>query len=215
MRKKQIETPFAPTWPWMQLANGGAYVFGDGPHDLTGFRVEHVAHALSQINRYTGHSRFPYSVAQHSVFVSKLLDFDPRLAMLGLAHDAHEIIIGDIGTPMKLALRAAGAGEVLEKLEADADKVMLALFGAEPVKDAFEAEAIKRADLIALATEYRDVMEKRHDWNLPHRPNPTKLRPMTAQSAASLFMRRYRQLKRQLGTKPSKWRRSNVDAQRP
>jgi len=201
MRKKHIETPYKPTVPWMQLANGGAYVFGEGPHDLSGFTVDYVALALSQINRYTGHSRFPYSVAQHSVFVSKLLDFDPRLAMLGLAHDAHEAIIGDISTPLKLQIRAAGAGHVLEKLEADADAVMYPLFGLEPPKSSFEAEAIKRADLVALATEYRDVMAKRHDWNLLHAPHPTKLKAQSASAAAMLFMRRYRQLKRQLGIK--------------
>jgi 5'-deoxynucleotidase YfbR-like HD superfamily hydrolase len=204
MRKQIVEAPYKPAQPWMQLVNGGAYVFGEGDHDLNGFTVEHVAIALSQINRYTGHSRFPYSVAQHSVFVSKLLDFDPRLAMLGLAHDAHEAIIGDISTPLKQQIRAAGAGHVLEKLEADADAIMFRLFGVAAPAAGFETEAVKRADLVALATEYRDIMAKRHDWNLLYAPHPAKLKAQSASCAAMLFMRRYRQLKRHLGISTAK-----------
>ncbi|WP_157066526.1 metal-dependent phosphohydrolase [Hyphomicrobium sulfonivorans] len=199
----------------MQLANGSAYVFGNGPHDLHGLRIEHVAHALSQINRFTGHTREPYSVAQHSVFVSKLLDFDPRLAMLGLAHDAHEIIIGDIGTPLKLALKAEGAAGILGLLEAQADAVLYPLFGVNPTASDFDREAIKRADLVALATEYRDLMVRRHDWNLPHPPSRTKIVPVPAHIAAQQFMRRFRQLKRQVSVKPSSGRRNDVGTKRP
>lgn len=66
--------------------------------------IECVAHSLSQINRYTGHTPWPYSVAQHSWLIAKYLfetTGDPTIAMQGLHHDDHEIIIGDISSPVK------------------------------------------------------------------------------------------------------------------
>jgi len=47
--------------------------------DLAHFREEDVrlpdiSHSLAIINRFTGHSRCPYSVAQHSVMVSKIIE---------------------------------------------------------------------------------------------------------------------------------------------
>lgn len=66
--------------------------------------VHCVAHALSQINRYTGHTSYPYSVAQHAYLVAEYLlaiTNDPVIAMCGLHHDDHEIVIGDISSPVK------------------------------------------------------------------------------------------------------------------
>lgn len=205
MRKIKVgREQFVPPFPWMQLANDAAYVFGDTGHDLAGFKIEHVAKALSQINRYTGHTAWPYSVAQHSVLVSKLLDFDPRLAMLGLAHDAHEVIIGDISSPLKGAFARRGLERALLDLQEDADEVVFPLFGVTWTDSDFEEQAVKRADMVALATEVRDLMVKRHAWKLPYPPHHTKIKKMTAGEAERAFMRRFRQLKRALNTEKPK-----------
>lgn len=58
-----------------------------------------VAHHLSQINRYTGAARHPFSVAQHSVLVSYLLP--PSYAFDGLWHDFPEYIVQDVNSPLK------------------------------------------------------------------------------------------------------------------
>lgn len=66
--------------------------------------LEDIAHALSQICRYNGHtSRFD-SVAEHAVFVSKRLErkhHPVETQLLGLHHDDHEAYLGDVVRPLK------------------------------------------------------------------------------------------------------------------
>jgi hypothetical protein len=61
-------------------------------------RLPDISHALSLISRFTGHSKCPYSVAQHSVMVSRLTL--PENALWGLLHDASEAYLGDVATPL-------------------------------------------------------------------------------------------------------------------
>ena len=66
-------------------------------------RIEDIAHHLSMLCRWGGAVREFYSVAQHSVRVSRLCD--PSDALWGLLHDAAEAYVGDMIRPMKDALR--------------------------------------------------------------------------------------------------------------
>lgn len=61
--------------------------------------IDNVAHVLSQTNRYNGHTRFPYSVAQHSVLLSKMVP--EKLQKAALIHDFSEFIFGDLIWPLK------------------------------------------------------------------------------------------------------------------
>lgn len=60
--------------------------------------IEDIAHALSMQCRFSGHSRFFYSVAEHSVECCKLAS-DFKLE--ALMHDAAEAYLHDMVSPLK------------------------------------------------------------------------------------------------------------------
>jgi hypothetical protein len=85
---------------WLQTYTGLAYWPLDPRADEV--RIEDIAHALSQLCRYTGHCKRFYSVAEHSVHVSRLVP--PEHALTGLLHDATEAYINDLNRPLKYQL---------------------------------------------------------------------------------------------------------------
>ncbi len=58
-----------------------------------------MIHSLSQINRYTGQADWPYSVAQHSINLYKLVPTPLRKA--ALVHDFGESWFNDLASPVK------------------------------------------------------------------------------------------------------------------
>lgn len=117
--------------------------------DPADIAIEDIAHSLANQCRFTGHvSRF-YSVAQHSVHVSKIVA--PHLALAALLHDASEAYLSDVSRPIK---RQPEFGVVYKAAE---ERLMLAVvlrFGLHwPLDD-----EIHWADDVLLRTEQRDLM---------------------------------------------------------
>jgi len=107
--------------------------------------IRDVAHALARINRYTGHSDEPLSVAQHSVLVSELAP--PEARAWGLLHDAAEAYLGDWSTPVKAQLVAL-CPAVQAWLD-EWDDAIATAFGVE-------RRSVKAADVAACLAERRD-----------------------------------------------------------
>lgn len=108
-----------------------------------------IAHTLSQINRWGGHTRFPYSVAQHSCLVAARLA--PAKQAWGLMHDSTEAYMGgDIVSPIKRNIPD------LVALEAGIARAICTRFGLP--EGCLEDPDVKHADLSVLAWEYRDLM---------------------------------------------------------
>jgi hypothetical protein len=109
--------------------------------------IEDVAHSLSQMCRFLGHTDGFYSIAQHSVLVSELV---PRQdALWGVLHDASEAFLCDLPAPIKRDPEM-GFYRIAE------DRLMRAIcrkFGLRPEMPA----SVMAADKVALATEFRDV----------------------------------------------------------
>ncbi|MEY2688424.1 MAG: hypothetical protein RL375_2622 [Pseudomonadota bacterium] len=172
-------TPTILTW------SGKSFDF-TRPHG-GGIDIFTIAHALSQLCRFTGHTRSFYSVAQHSVAVSHLVPAEHALA--GLLHDAAEAYIGDVSAPLKMLLPDYKA------IERRVEAAVLAHFGIGPDLH----PSIKRADLIMLATEQVQLMPVTPDiWSWQDSgdigPLDEEIVPLDPVMARRAFMNRFAQL---------------------
>jgi 5'-deoxynucleotidase YfbR-like HD superfamily hydrolase len=155
--------------------------------DLANFREDDVrladiAHALSLINRFTGHTTAPYSVAQHSVLVSKIVE--QQHALWGLMHDASEAYLGDVSTPLKMMLPN------YRELEDHVQRTIATKFGMRwPVP-----HEVKEADLRALLAEKRDIVPGGHEFGIALDPVAGEVVVLDWKDAKQQFIDRFKEL---------------------
>ena len=179
---------------WMATASGRQFwPLDPRPEEVN---ILDIAHALARLCRFGGHvACLHYSVAQHSVLVSEIVEQDlaaSRLAFAGLLHDAAEAYVQDIVQPVKRALRDYAA------VEASVARAIGAAFGVDPA--AFEHELVKHADLIACSTEKRDVMSRSSSQLWPDleavEPRAAVIEPWPTLLAEARFLERFTVLSR-------------------
>lgn len=124
---------------WIQTNSGHRFDFKNLSHEAV--HVRDIAHALSHVCRFVGHTRVFWSVAQHSLLTSYLVP-NP-FALEALLHDASEAYCQDIPTPLKALLPDYMA------IEDSVDRLVREVFNLPPSK----SPEVKRADMMALAME--------------------------------------------------------------
>lgn len=168
---------------WLQTYTGLS--FDPINPDVNTINVMDIAHSLSLQCRFNGHCLFFYSVAEHSVRVSKVLR-KKRDRLWGLLHDASEAYVSDVIRPVKEHLPE------YVKIEEKVQEAIAKRFNLPwPMP-----EAVKHADDILLMTERRDILLPTIDpWKLDDvEPLADIIRPWTPQEAMLSFLHTFNEL---------------------
>lgn len=169
--------------PVIETINGTYFDFTD-PHKHD-YPIEEIAHALSNLCRFTGHITSFYSVAQHSILVSRLLPDHLRLA--GLLHDAAEAYLGDVSSPLKALIPA------YKILEHEVEWAIDSKYGTR--LDPRDKGLIKLADTRLLVTERRDLLpaSDHRAWDIFSHIEPlvNTITPMPPHKARAVFLKEY------------------------
>ncbi|KKK62257.1 hypothetical protein LCGC14_3006120, partial [marine sediment metagenome] len=155
------------TQDWFQTYTGHAFpLFDFKPAD---FIIEDIAHSLANLCRYNGHTKFFYSVSQHSVYVyeclKKVLNIESKkLLLTGLLHDAAESICGDMISPVKHHPIMRPYVDWINHVERGLAEQFDISYPFPPI--------IKRADNIVLATEKEQITHQPppRPWTLVEEP---------------------------------------------
>ena len=186
-------------YPNMALSGGGGLeVFDPNPDD---FDLEDIAWGLSRQCRFAGQIRRDiefYSVAQHSVEVADWVSHyyrmqvtpnDPKTArnqlltvLEALLHDATEAYLSDVVSPVKRTYTFEG----YRGIEANLDVALRGKYGL-PLR---MSPLVKRADMIMLATEKRDLMKEgiATDWGELPPPRKEPVIPLGITESKELWL---------------------------
>lgn len=146
-------------------------------------RLSDIVWSLSRLPRFLGHTNgIPYTVLRHSVLVHDLAPEDCRRE--ALAHDFSEALGADIPSPLKALLPDYCV------IEQRIEQVLARKF---KLRYPYPA-AVKTADLVALATEMKQLTNRR-DWrDLPLGPAKVTIELWDEQRTRDEFMKRWNKL---------------------
>ena len=131
--------------PLILLSSGNYFSYKDIKSNK--YLIEDIAHGLSHVCRFAGHTERFYSVAEHCYHASYVIE-DQQFALDALMHDASEAYLGDIPRPLKALLPEYV--EIEKQVEAEIAKEFNLTY---PM-----SEAVKLVDIRLLATEKQLVM---------------------------------------------------------
>lgn len=142
--------------------------------------IHDVAHALSLQCRFTGHVKWFYSVAEHSVRVAEKCPPEDRL--WGLLHDAAEAYLVDLARPVKHQPAMWAYRDAEYKLMS----AVCTRFQLHPEQPA----SVTEADHRMLVTEASCLMNHHPDWlrDWPYQPYEEVIHPMNPFEAERRFL---------------------------
>lgn len=171
--------------PYMAI-HGGARVDLIEP-DPACFEVESLAFALAREHRYCGNYG-EYSVAQHAVLVSQVVDLlggEQSVILAGLHHDDSEAVTGDLPSPVKVLCPD------FKELENRVNKAISLRFGGLD----FHHTLVTRADYLVFSGEVHYLIPRINRCNYPavqrpplHLVVPTDLEVWSADRAEKQFL---------------------------
>jgi len=139
---------------WIETYTGRSFY----PLDprVSDVHIDDIAHALSMLCRFGGHTEYFYSVAEHSVNVAECLYAwynDPKLALKGLLHDGSEGYLVDMPSPIKPYVTN------YKTLERGVQDAVYTRFTGIPTEG--DEISIKGADTFMLYVEASQLMRKK------------------------------------------------------
>jgi hypothetical protein len=156
-------------------------VFNPKPEEID---IHDIAHALAMCTRFNGHLKYYYSVAEHSIALSRLASKGNKLA--ALLHDASEAYLSDVPRPIKQFIPN------LAKIDDQLSTVILNKYGIKSIP-----EEVKHLDRAICLAEADDSGHPTKDWGENHDVYGTvdfKPQYLTWQQAERDFLARFKEL---------------------
>lgn len=167
---------------WIQSYNGIKFDLINTTKDM--IDINDIAHALSLICRFNGHCKEFYSVAQHCVLMSELIE--PEFALEALLHDASEAYIADLVRPIKPYVGDYGIIEA---------NLMQSIYRAFGMDLTFECnDKVKVADNRMLFTEKAQITKHQLDWGWSAEPYDITITCWSPAEAETRFLNRFNEL---------------------
>lgn len=189
----------SPARAWQRMLSGRRLDLLDpSPLDV---EIEDIAHGLARVARWNGQtsSRYPFSVAQHSLVVEELAGrLRPNLRteqrLIALLHDAPEYVIGDMISPFKAML-----GDGYKEIETRLERAIHTRFSLPPETPITLHRLIKRADRMCAWLEAGQIagFSKQESDKLFLTPPPDLqmvIIPVSPKQAQAAFLRRFHEL---------------------
>jgi 5'-deoxynucleotidase YfbR-like HD superfamily hydrolase len=146
--------------------------------------IKDIAHALSNVCRFGGHSCKHYSVAQHSVLASYIVSDEFKLC--ALMHDATEAYIGDMVSPLKAVIPQ------FKEIEQNLWEVIAKKYNLPK----YLPEEVKLADMQMLKAEKKYLLPETDPWDFLEGIRETNLyiEPWTSEYSNWRFMQSFKEL---------------------
>lgn len=189
---------------WVQTYGDGIFDL-QNPSETLYITPRAIAHSLSNLPRFAGHTHIRWSVAHHVMTVDTIIDqlahedSLPRIRPYALLHDAAEVITGDIPAPVINHMKDDLGFDFRTLVELPILQQIYNAFKL-PAPLAEDLDLIREADAYALRIERRELMDSSYRWAIdslripstveqklfPIHPMPTMRRILTEAITESL-----------------------------